>query len=70
MLPPEAHRADDSVWVVDGGQLMRETPRTLGRTDAGRIVSAFDVRDGVVLGAVPGERAGLAVKAVDEGGRR
>ena len=70
LLPPEAHRRGDSVWVVDGGQLMRETPRTLGRTDAGWIVSAFDVRDGVVLGAVPGERAGLAVKAIDEGGQR
>ena len=70
LLPPEAHRRGDSVWVVDGGQLMRETPRTLGRTDAGWIVSAFDVRDGVVLGAVPGERAGLAVKAVDESGQR
>ncbi len=66
LLPPEAHRAGDSVWVVGDGKLLRETPRTLGRTDAGWIVAAFDARDGVVLGAVPGERAGLAVKAVDE----
>ena len=70
LLPPEAHRADDSVWVVDNGRLLREMPRTLGRTDAGWIVAAFDARDGVVLGAVPGERAGLAVQAVDEGGER
>jgi RND family efflux transporter MFP subunit len=70
LLPPEAHRADDSVWVVDDGKLLRETPSTLGRTDAGWIVAAFDARDGLVLGAVPGERAGLAVKAVDNGGRR
>lgn len=66
LLPPEAHRAGDSVWVVVDGQLSRETPATLGRTDAGWIVQAFDVRDGVVLGAVPGERAGLAVTAVVE----
>ena len=70
LLPPEAHRAGGSVWVVDDGELLRETPRTLGRTDAGWIVAAFDVREGVVLGAVPGERAGLAVQAVAEGGGR
>lgn len=70
LLPPEAHRADDSVWVVDDGKLVREMPRTLGRTDIGWIVAAFDAREGVVLGAVPGERAGLAVKAVAEGGER
>ena len=70
LLPPEAHRADDSVWVVDDGKLSRATPSTLGRTDAGWIVAAFDARDGVVLGAVPGERAGMAVKAVAEGAER
>ena len=70
LLPPEAHRAGDSVWVVDDGKLVRATPRTLGRTDAGWIVAMFDARDGVVLGAVPGERAGLAVNAVAEGEER
>ena len=70
LLPSEAHRAGDSVWVVDDGELVRETPRTLGQTETGWIVAEFDARDGVVLGAVPGERAGLAVKAVAEGGGR
>ena len=70
LLPPEAHRAGDSVWLVDDGKLLRETPRTLGRTDTGWIVAAFDAREGVVLGAVPGERPGLAVKAVAEDGAR
>ena len=70
LLPPEAHRAGDSVWLVDDGKLLRASPRTLGRTDTGWIVAAFDVREGVVLGAVPGERAGLAVQAVAEGGGR
>jgi len=55
---------------VAEGELVRETPRTLGQTDTGWIVAEFDARDGVVLGAVPGERAGLAVKAVAEGGGR
>ena len=70
LLPSEAHRAGDSVWVVDDGELVRETPRTLGQTETGWIVAGFDARDGVVLGAVPGERAGLAVMAVAEGGGR
>ena len=70
LLPPEAHRADDSVWLVADGKLLRETPRTLGRTDTGWIVAAFDAREGVVLGAIPGERAGLPVKAVAEGAER
>ena len=70
LLPSEAHRAGDSVWVVADGELVRETPRTLGQTEAGWIVAEFDARDGVVLGAVPGERAGLAVTAVAEGGGR
>ena len=64
LLPDEAHRAGDSVWLVDDGRLRRQTPRTLGRTADGWIVEAFDVRDGVVLGAVPGERDGLAVTAI------
>lgn len=70
LLPDEAHRAGDSVWVVDDGRLRRQTPRTLGHTDQGWIVEAFDVRDGVVLGAVPGERDGLAVTAVADSGER
>ena len=70
LLPDEAHRAGDSVWLVDDGRLRRQTPRTLGRTDEGWIVTAFDVRDGVVLGAVPGERDGLAVTAVTVGDER
>ena len=65
LLPPEAHRAGDTAWIADDGALRRETPRTLGLTEAGWIVAAFDVRDGVVLGAVPGRAGvGAAVAAV------
>ena len=70
LLPDEAHRAGDSVWLVENGRLRRQTPQTLGRTSEGWIVAAFDVRDGVVLGAVPGEREGLAVTAVAGGDER
>ena len=70
LLPDAAHRTGDAVWVVDGGALERVAPRTLGRTDAGWIVAAFDIREGVVVGAVPNERAGLAVTAVAAGAQR
>ena len=65
LLPDSAHRAGDSVWLVDDGELRRATPSTLGRTDAGWIVAAFDIDDGIVVGAVPGEHAGLRVTAID-----
>lgn len=70
LLPDAAHRTGDAVWIVDGGTLERATPRTLGRTQAGWIVAAFDIRDGVVVGAVPGEQAGLSVTAVAAGAQR
>ena len=64
LLPDSAHRSGDSAWLVDDGELRRITPRTLGRSDAGWIVAAFDVADGVVVGPVPGEHEGLSVTAV------
>lgn len=66
LLPPEAHRPGGSLWVVDDGKLQRRTPNTLGRTDTGWIVADFDTADGVVVGAMPGQRAGLAVRAIAE----
>ena len=67
LLPDQAHRADDGVWVVDGGALKRVFPRSLGRTEEGWIVAAFDAREGLVVGALPDEREGIAVRAVDAG---
>ena len=69
LLPDAAHRTDDSVWVVQDGKLERIVPRTLGRTDEGWVVAAFDPGEGVVVGAVPDERPGLAVAAVTAGER-
>lgn len=67
LLPIEAHRVGESVWLVNDGTLLAETPRTLGRTDSGWIVEEFDIKDGVVLGAVPEERSGLPVTAIAVG---
>lgn len=64
VLPESAMQIGGSVWVVDGGRLRPSTPTSLGFTRDGWIVRAFDVREGVVVGAVPGAREGLGVNAV------
>lgn len=61
VLPPAAEQINRSVWVVAQGVLEPVMPRTLGNTAEGWVVGAFDYKDGVVLGAVPGAEAGLPV---------
>ncbi|MYA32027.1 MAG: hypothetical protein F4Y31_12445 [Gammaproteobacteria bacterium] len=65
LLPKAAEQANGTVWVVRGGVLEAVTPRSLGRTEAGWIVSDFDTGDGVVLGAVPAAEPGVSVTVVD-----
>ena len=60
-LPPAAEQINRNVWIVAQGSLESVTPRTLGDTPDGWLVEAFDYKDGVVLGAVPGAEAGLPV---------
>ena len=67
VLPESVAQERGSVWVVDGGMLRAFVPRTLGRTGDGWVVEAFDAGEGVVLGALPGAREGLAVVATDAG---
>lgn len=61
VLPPAAEQINRSVWVVAQGVLEPVVPRTLGNSAEGWVVGAFDYKDGVVLGAVPGAEAGLPV---------
>ncbi|MCY4485580.1 MAG: efflux RND transporter periplasmic adaptor subunit [Deltaproteobacteria bacterium] len=61
VLPESVLQEGSSVWVVDKGALKPVVPKTLGRTDAGWVVEAFDAGEGVVVGAPPGARKGLAV---------
>ena len=61
LLPPAAEQVNRSVWVVADGALERVMPTTLGNTADGWLVAAFDAKDGVVLGAVPGAEANLPV---------
>ena len=65
LLPKAAEQTNGTVWVVRGGALEAVTPRSLGRTEAGWIVSDFDTGDGVVLGNVPAAESGVSVRVVD-----
>lgn len=65
LLPKAAEQANGTVWVVRGGVLEAATPRSLGRTEDGWIVSDFDTGDGVVLGIVPAAGPGVSVTVVD-----
>ena len=67
VLPESVAQERGSVWVVDGGALRAFVPRTLGRTGDGWVVEAFDAGEGVVVGALPGARAGLAVVVAKAG---
>ena len=61
VLPEAAEQSKGSVWIVEEGALASVTPRSLGRIRAGWLVQAFDAGEGVVVGKVPGARAGLPV---------
>ena len=65
VLPESASQQGGSVWVVEDGALTAFEPRTLGRTDTGWVVEAFDAGEGVVLGALPDAREGLPVAVTD-----
>jgi RND family efflux transporter MFP subunit len=61
VLPESTLQEHGSVWVVQDGTLRGFEPETLGRTDKGWVVEVFDAGEGVVVGALPGAREGLAV---------
>ena len=67
VLPESALQINGSVWLVDDGRLTAFTPASVGYSDAGWLVRAFDTRDGIVVGRVPGAREGLGVNAVTAG---
>ena len=67
VLPESALQIGGSVWLVDDGRLTAHTPASVGYSDGGWLVRAFDTRDGIVVGRVPGAREGLGVNAVAAG---
>ena len=68
LLPEATEQTGGIVWVVHGGALSAVAPRTVARLAGGWLVAAFDAKDGVVTGAVPGGREGLAVEAAPAAG--
>lgn len=62
LLPESVLQQDDAVWVVENGALRRVVPNAIAWTSEGLIVEAFDAADGIVIGALPGAREGLAVE--------
>ncbi len=70
VLPESVLQESGSAWVVDKGALKSVVPKTLGRAGAGWVVEAFDAGAGVVVGAPPGARKGLAVTVADASSSR
>jgi hypothetical protein len=62
LLPTAAEQIGGFFWVVRNGTLEMATPAILGRSASGIVTRSFDTAAGVVTGAVPGGRAGLAVQ--------
>ena len=62
-LPHAVRQDDDTVWIVDGDALRSVRPPVVGDTADGWVVEAFDAGAGVVVGAPPRARDGLAVTA-------
>ena len=62
LLPDATEQTNGDVWMVADGRLEAVAPHVYGRTDEGRIVRAFDIDDGIVVGVVPGARPGQVVE--------
>ena len=66
-LPASVQQPNGGVWIVRDGQLEAVRPNQRFRTRSDIVVDAFDVGDGVVIGAVPGATVGLAVRVPERG---
>ncbi|MCY4373563.1 MAG: hypothetical protein OXC31_07270 [Spirochaetaceae bacterium] len=64
-LPHAVRQDGDMIWVVDNGLLRSVQPRVVGDTAEHWVVEAFDSGGGVVVGAPPRAREGLAVTTAD-----
>ena len=66
VLPEAAEQAGGHVWRVERDRLARQDIDILGRSPNALQVAAFDPGQGVVVGAAPGGRDGLAVRVLGE----
>jgi RND family efflux transporter MFP subunit len=61
-LPESALQVGQFFWIVKNGNIAEISANILGRSDGQFLVKAFDYGEGIITGAVPGARDGLAVR--------
>ena len=61
VLPEAAAREHDSIWIVQDGALRALKPITVGRSNDGWVVEAFEPGEGVVVSVLAGASEGLRV---------
>ena len=61
VLPEAAAREQDSIWIVQDGSLRALKPVTIGRSNDGWVVEAFEPGEGVVVSVLAGASEGLRV---------
>jgi RND family efflux transporter MFP subunit len=62
MLPESALQGGQVFWIVKDGNIAEVSANILGRSDEAYLGKAFDYDQGIIMGAVPGASAGLAVR--------
>jgi hypothetical protein len=62
MLPESALQGGQVFWIVKDGRIEEVSANILGRSNEAYLVKAFDYEQGIIMGAVPGAIAGLAVR--------
>ncbi|MDE0310512.1 MAG: hypothetical protein OXI60_11890 [Acidiferrobacterales bacterium] len=62
VLPYSTVQSNDKVWTVNDGALSVVQPVSVGHTESGWVVEAFDTADGIVNGPVPGRSEGFKVQ--------
>jgi RND family efflux transporter MFP subunit len=64
-LPEGTLQIGQTFWIVKDGTIESVSAKILGRSNGQYLVEAFEFADGIVTGAVPGARDGMAVRSVE-----
>lgn len=65
LLPETTRQLNETLWIVEGDMLREITPELIATTSEGMVVRAFDYKNGIVQGVVPGAMEGLAVSITE-----
>ncbi len=65
MLPESALQVGQTFWIVKDDAIVEISANILGRNNGQYLVEAFEYAQGIVIGAVPGARDGLAVRLAE-----